>query len=518
MPRPPTPENEQARLEALRRYGILDTPPEEPFDRLTRLASSMLGTPVALISLTDDTRQWFKSARGLEITSTPRDLAFCEHAIQSDDVFVVADATCDERFADNPLVAGSPGIRFYAAAPLTTSDGHRLGTLCVIDHEERPAGLTPFQQQQLRDLAALVVDQLELRRSTAELKTRLEELEKSEQRYRLLFRNNPQPMWVYDSETLAFLDVNAASETMYGYSRDDFLASTILDIRPKEDADHVRELAQRAPQGMVRTGPWRHLRKDGSVLFARISSHPTMFEGRRARLVLANDVSAEKHLEEQLVQSQKMEAIGQLAGGIAHDFNNLLTVINGYAQLLISRLHEADPLRVDAGHILQAGDRAAVLTQQLLAFSRRQVLQPRPLDVAVVIENLQPMLRRLLRDDIEVRTSLPASLPPVMVDPGQLEQVLLNLAINGADAMPGGGTLSMEASQAFIDDQAGERHDLASGAYVIVSVSDSGVGMDEDTRTRIFEPFFTTKPKGRGSASACPSSTASSSRAAATSS
>ena len=517
MLRPPTPENEQARLEALRRYDVLDTPPEEPFDRLTRLASSILGTPIALISLIDESRQWFKSAVGLDMTSTPRDVALCAHAIVTSDVLVVPDAAADARFTDNPLVVGDPGIRFYAAAPLTAPDGHRLGTLCVIDHEERSAGLTDLQQQQLRDLAALVVDQLELRRRSAELdasrrefalasmasdtseRRQLEALKESEQRYRLLFHNNPQPMWVYDSETLAFLDVNAASESMYGYTRDEFLASTILDIRPSEDSEHVREMAQRAPQGMARTGPWRHMRKDGSVFFVRISSYPTLFEGRRARLVLADDISAEKHLEEQLVQSQKMEAIGQLAGGVAHDFNNLLTVINGYAQLLISRLHEADPLRVDAGHILQAGERAASLTQQLLAFSRRQVLQPRPLDVAVVVENLRPLMGRLLRDDIEVRTSLPASLPPVMVDPVQLEQVLLNLAINGSDAMPGGGTLTLEAGEAIVDDAAAERDSVDPGKYVTVSVSDSGIGMDEETRNRIFEPFFTTKAKGRGS-------------------
>ena len=222
-----------------------------------------------------------------------------------------------------------------------------------------------------------MVDQLELRRSIAAL-------DESEQRYRLLFQGNPQPMWVYDVETYAFLDVNAAAEAMYGYTREEFLALTILDIRPTEDTDQVRGRRQSRVGGVARTGPWRHLRKDGSLLFVRISSYPTMFEGRRARLVLSNDISAEKHLEEQLVQAQKMEAIGQLAGGVAHDFNNLLTVINGYAQLLISRLHEADPLRVDAGHILQAGERAASLTQQLLAFSRRQVLQPRPLDVGGV--------------------------------------------------------------------------------------------------------------------------------------
>ena len=517
MPAAPIPENEQERLEALRRYQVLDSPPDETFDRFTRLASSILGTPIALISLTDESRQWFKSALGLDVRSTPRDQAFCAHAILEDDLLVVPDATADARFADNPLVMGAPGVRFYAGAPLTTPDGCRIGTLCVLDHQVHQGGLTPAQRQQLRDLAALVVDQLELRRRTfdleesrrglertsiasaAERQAQLDELQEREQRYRLLFQDNPQPMWVYDAETLAFLDVNAAAETMYGYTREEFLGRTILGIRPAEDGERVSAAAHDAPRALSRSGPWRHLRKDGSLLFARISSYPTTYEGRRARLVLATDVSAEKHLEEQLVQAQKMEAVGQLAGGVAHDFNNLLTVINGYAQLLISRLHEADPLRVDAAHILQAGERAATLTQQLLAFSRRQVLQPRPLNVGGVIENLRPMLGRLLREDIEVRTALPNSLPPVMVDPVQLEQVLLNLAINGADAMPDGGTLSIAAGQSFVDAESAERHGMAEGPYVTVAVSDTGVGMDEETRSRIFEPFFTTKGKGRGS-------------------
>ncbi|BCS35354.1 hypothetical protein TBR22_A45810 [Luteitalea sp. TBR-22] len=628
MPPAPLPENEQARLEALRRYGVLDTAPEETFDRFTRLASSILGTPIALISLIDESRQWFKSELGLGVRHTPRDQAFCAHTILGDDVLVVPDATADERFAANPLVTGSPDIRFYAGAPLTTPDGYRLGTLCVIDRKAHVDGLTPYQQQQLRDLAALVVDQLELRRSTAELEAnrkqlelasmatrasldailitraepidgpdgpevifcneaftkitgfapedilgktprilqgpgsdrgaldrikaslqrwepvreevlnyrkdgttfwselnivpvadptgwythwvsvqrdtserhrQLEELQESEQRYRLLFQDNPQPMWVYDQETLAFLDVNAAAEVMYGYSHDEFLARTILDIRPSEDVEKVRASIASAPQAVFRSGPWRHLRKDGSLLFVRLSSYPTIYQGRHARLVLATDVSAEKQLEEQLVQAQKMEAIGQLAGGVAHDFNNLLTVINGYAQLLMSRLHDADPLRVDAGHILQAGERAATLTQQLLAFSRRQVLQPRALDVGAIIDNLRPMLGRLLREDIEVRTTLPSSLPPVMVDPVQLEQVLLNLAINGSDAMPEGGTLAIEAGEAFVDAETAERDGIPEGLYVTVSVADSGVGMDPETRGRIFEPFFTTKSKGRGS-------------------
>jgi PAS domain S-box-containing protein len=503
----PTPENEGARLAALRRHAVLDTPADEIFDRLTRLASSILGTPIALISLVDESRQWFASAVGLDIRSTPRDVSFCAHAILGSDVLVVPDATTDARFRDNPLVVGDLSIRFYAGAPLTTSEGFRLGTLCALDRRAREGGLTPIQTQQLRDLAALVVDQLERRRDTVESverdtterHARLAALQESEQRYRLLFHANPQPMWVYDSETLAFLDVNAAAEAMYGYSRDEFLSRTLLDIRPPEEVEHVRQAAARVPPGIARSGPWRHLRKDGHLLFVRISSYPATFEGRRARLVLAHDITAEKELEEQLVQAQKMEAVGQLAGGVAHDFNNLLTVINGYARLLMARLHAADPLRADAGHILQAGERAASLTQQLLAFSRRQVLQPRPLDVGRVIDHLRPMLGRLLREDIDVRTTVPSSLPPVMVDPVQLEQVLLNLAINGSDAMPDGGTLSLDAGEVVVDADMAERQGLPQGRYVALAMSDTGAGMTEETRGRIFEPFFTTKAKGRGS-------------------
>ena len=513
MPAAPLPASEKARLAALGRYDILDTPPEESFDRFTRLASSILGTPMSLISLVDTSRQWFKSATGLALQQTPRDHAFCAHTILSGDVLVVPDASRDRRFADNPLVVGAPNIRFYAAAPLTAPDGERIGTLCVLDDRPHPTGLTTAQVEQLRDLAGLVVTQLELRRRTTELQesrrlidahtastqASLDATQEREQRYRVLFHENPQPMWVYDLDTLAFLDVNTAAVVMYGYTREEFLARTILDIRPPDEVERTRLAAHQVPPSVHRSGPWRHLRKDGSLNFVRVASYPTQFEGRRARLVLVTDITDEKRLEEQLVQAQKMEAVGQLAGGIAHDFNNLLTVINGYAQLLVSRLHDADPLRVDAGHILQAGERAAALTQQLLAFSRRQVLQPRALNVPSVIEGLRPMLGRLLRENIEVRTALPPALPAVMVDPVQLEQVLLNLAINGADAMPDGGTLTITAGQVVVDADVAARKGIDEGAYVTVAVTDTGVGIDEDTLGHIFEPFFTTKSKGRGS-------------------
>ena len=515
----PTPEHERARLAALHRYEVLGASSDNALHRLTGLAAAVLGTPMAVVSLLGDTCQWYASAVGMPTGSAPRNPSLCEDLLQGDDVIVVPDTDTVAHAARDPLVTGDTRARFIAAAALTTPAGHRIGALYACDRDPRPAGLSPPKQELLRALAAAIVDLLEARRGSGMARTRqasLDALLRAEtgasadvqvvqdvprapdDPYVLLFQNNPQPMWLYDVETLGFLDVNAAAQAIYGYSRQDFLARTILDIRPPEEVDRVRDAARDARGEVIRSGPWRHVRSDGTIAFVRVSSYPTTYEGRPARLVLVTDISAEKHLEEQLVQAQKMEAIGQLAGGVAHDFNNLLTVINGYAQLLMSRLHQADPVRVDAGHILQAGERAAALTQQLLAFSRRQVLQPRALDVAGVIGNLRPMLGRLLREDIEVRTVLPATLPPVMVDPVQIEQVLINLAINGSDAMPAGGTLSIEAGDAQVDAETADLLDVRGGPYVTVSVTDSGVGMDEDTRIRIFEPFFTTKGRGSG--------------------
>ena len=211
------------------------------------------------------------------------------------------------------------------------------------------------------------------------------------------------------------------------------------------------------------------------------------------------DVTERRHLEEQLRQAQKVEAIGQLAGGIAHDFNNLLTAINGYADFLASDMPPDDPRRTDVTEIRNAGGRAAALTRQLLAFSRRQVLQPVVLDINIVMEGLAPMLRRLIGEDVELRTHGAPDLRHVRADPAQLEQVILNLAINARDAMPRGGTLTLETAAVELDDDYLRTHPLASpGRYVQLTVSDTGTGMDAETMEHMFEPFFTTKPEGHG--------------------
>ncbi len=211
------------------------------------------------------------------------------------------------------------------------------------------------------------------------------------------------------------------------------------------------------------------------------------------------DITERLRLEEQLRQAQKMEAIGQLAGGVAHDFNNLLMAIIGYSELLLARLREGDRLRKHIQEIKKAGERAAALTRQLLAFSRRQVLVPQVLDLNSVVSNVQKMLRRMIGEDIDLLTVPASDLGQVRADPGQVEQVIMNLAVNARDAMPEGGKLTLETANVALDESYTRNHiDVLPGRYVMLAVRDTGSGMDAETLSHIFEPFFTTKEEGKG--------------------
>jgi two-component system cell cycle sensor histidine kinase/response regulator CckA len=322
----------------------------------------------------------------------------------------------------------------------------------------------------------------------------------AEAQYQLLFDSNPHPMWVFDRETLAFLAVNDATVQQYGYSRSEMLGMTIKDIRlPEEVPALMEELDSSSWPGSNFSRVWKHRRKDGSIIDVETGANPIAFQGRQAVLVLAHDVTEKKKLEAQLHQSQKMEAIGQLAGGVAHDFNNLLGVITGYTELLLKDLGAHHPGLRRAEQIQRAAERAGGLTRQLLAFSRKQVLEPKVLDLNAIVLDVEKMLQRLIGEDIQLVTVFASGLGYVKADPGQMEQVIVNLAVNARDAMPRGGKLIIETANVDLDGNYSRLHaEVKPGSYVMLAVSDTGHGMDADTMSHIFEPFFTTKEAGKG--------------------
>ena len=448
----------------------------------------------------------------------------------------------------------------------------------------------------------------------------------SEASYRLLFQDNPSPMYVYDVEHTRFVAVNDAALALYRYTRDEFIGMRVEELIAPFEAGRLQstvgDLRSGRYHGLSNAGIWRHRRRDGSELDVEVTANDHSFEGRTARVVLAldvterveaerllrvsearyrdlfekasdliatvdldgrvtavneafllatgytreellgirledlipaesraalewaraeklagaadtvyehellakdgtriqlevasrlifedgrpvgteaicRDISERKQLEEQLRQAQRLEAVGRLAGGVAHDFNNLLTVISGYAETLLEGRDRADEPELD--QIAAAAERATILTRQLLAFSRRQVLRPRVLQLNDVVAGLTPMLSRLIGEDVELAATLAPSLNPVLADPNQLEQVLVNLAVNARDAMPQGGLLRIQTANVVLDEEYVAQHaEAAVGPHVMLSVSDTGIGMDEETLSHVFEPFFTTKPVGVG--------------------
>jgi len=317
-----------------------------------------------------------------------------------------------------------------------------------------------------------------------------------DRKFRLLFEDHPQPMYVFNAESLQLLDANAAAARLYGYEREELRAKRLTDLDADPGSTNLDILPSR---GQLPVSIWRHLTSTGRVIELEAAVHEIGYGGRKARLAVLLDITGRRHLEEQLRQAQKMEAVGMLAGGVAHDFNNLLTIITGYSQLILNNLSSHDPNRHSVEQIMKAGERAAALTKQLLAFSRRQVLQPRVLDLNKLVTSLSTMLQRLIGEDIDLRLVLPPNLGRVNADPGQVEQVLMNLVVNARDAMPKGGVLTVETANASLDSNYAKVHiSVRSGPYVMIAVSDNGAGMDEATKARLFEPFFTTKGAGKG--------------------
>jgi PAS domain S-box-containing protein len=337
-------------------------------------------------------------------------------------------------------------------------------------------------------------------RDVSERKRAEREMRRSQERFRRLFESNTIGIAIADLGGRT-LEANDAYLEMIGYSREELLAGKIRWDRITPPEHLARDHA--AVEQLQRTGvatPWEKelLRKDGTRVPVLLGI--AMLDASEASCIAyIVDLSARRQLEEQLRLAQKMEAIGQLAGGIAHDFNNLLTAILGYSDLLAGRLGPDDPGLEDLAEIRRAGERAAALTRQLLAFGRRQVLEPRVLNVNDLIANVEKMLVRVIGEDIALQTRLRLDVSNVLVDPGQLEQVLMNLVVNARDAMPRGGKLTIETANTELSKEYALGHiPVQPGSYVMIAVTDTGIGMNDATRARIFEPFFTTKEKGKG--------------------
>ena len=298
---------------------------------------------------------------------------------------------------------------------------------------------------------------------------------------------------------------NTAAERILGCPASEAIGQSIERFIPQpfrqQHQQHIRDFGERGvtSRSMRSQRALSGLRADGEEFPIEASISQIEVAGQKLFTVILRDITERTQLEEQLRQSQKMEAIGRLAGGVAHDFNNVLTVIIGYSQLVQAQLDDASPLRHDLEEIETAGHRAAGLTAQLLAFSRKQVLQPRVLDLNEVISDVDKMLRRLIGEDIDLITIARPDLGRVKADPGQIEQILLNLAVNSRDAMPRGGKLTIETADIELDEIYASSHaDVVPGPYVMLAVSDTGHGIDAETQSHIFEPFFTTKLPGKG--------------------
>ncbi|HUJ20725.1 MAG TPA: response regulator [Bryobacteraceae bacterium] len=393
--------------------------------------------------------------------------------------------------------ADLPAVDSYLVVPVTTRT--RTHGWLGLANKIGDSGFTAEDERLVTTLSAQLAVGYENSRLFEELKQRAEDLEReiverrrAAERYRMVVERASDGIVMTDREG-NYLEVNPRMLEMLGYTREQFLGLNLRDLIPKQDQCNDPIQVDLEP-GKIYRKERRLRRRDGSMLEVEISFRQ-MEDGRIQEIV--RDVAERKRLEAELRQAQKLEAVGRLAGGVAHDFNNILTVILGHCDLALSAMDTGDRRRREIESIRESGLRAADLTGRLLAFSRKQVLQPRVINANTALANLTRMLGRLISSNIEVATECDPDLWRTRVDPSQLDQVILNLAINARDAMPLGGKLTLQTANRRLGPE-DVRGEAVPGEYVMLEVSDTGRGMDDETLSHLFEPFFTTKPQGKG--------------------
>ena len=380
----------------------------------------------------------------------------------------------------------------WMGVPLKVNN-HTFGALVVqtysknIRYGEKHKELLTFVARQVASAVEIKRNELALRRSEA--------------RYRSLVQSSVYGIYRSSLEG-RFLDVNPALVSMLGYGS----AEEVLLLDPEKDvfaqpAEHERLINEFRRAGRLDGFEVKWKRKDGGTIMVRISGRAVSSADEPADVLeaIAEDVTDRRALEDQFRQAQKMEAVGRLAGGVAHDFNNLLMVISGYAEVILSQVDPTNSLHEKGRAIQLAADRATTLTRQLLAFSRKQLLELKVVDVNAIVQDMERLLRPLIGENIELMTLLSPEAAHTRADAGQLEQVIMNLVVNAKDAMPAGGRLTLRTENIAVDENhRRSQHFIRPGRYVTLQVSDTGTGMDRETQSRIFEPFFTTKEKGKG--------------------
>ena len=392
------------------------------------------------------------------------------------------------------------GLRCHASVPLWAGD-RMVGVMNLVGSQE---GL--FRDEELQVLngvgnqIALALERVAADARAAQYAQQLaDRVEVAETKYQTLMQHANDAIFIIDPAG-TILEVNRQAEEMLGRPSTEIVGRLYLDIvSPTSHDDAGAQFQRLLSEGTVYAHDIHLRHTDGRHVCADFSASLVPVRGEPVVLAIARDVTERNRLERQFQQAQKMEAVGQLAGGVAHDFNNLLTSILGYSDLLLQTFPEDDGRRQDVEEIQKAGQSAASLTRQLLAFSRKQILELVVLDLNAVVANVDRMARRLIGEDIEIITHLDPELGRVKADAGQIEQVLLNMAVNARDAMPEGGTLTIETGNVELDEQYAQTHPgTTPGHYVVLAVSDTGHGMDEQTQSHLFEPFFTTKEQGKG--------------------